>query len=107
LAGPSGPKNPEIGPKLRLDKWLWAARFFKTRGLAADMIEAGRLRLNGQRTQKPGHAVAVGAVLTFPQGNQIRVVRVTALHEKRGPAAQAQLLYEDLDPAPKSPTALD
>ncbi len=84
-------------PKLRLDKWLWQARFFKGRDLAADVVLGGHLRLNGQRCTKPGHGVAVGDVLTFAQGNQIRVVRVLALGQRRGPAPEAQALFADLE----------
>jgi ribosome-associated heat shock protein Hsp15 len=90
-------------PKLRLDKWLWQARFFKGRDLAAELIYSGHLRLNGQRCTKPGHAVAVGDVLTFPQANQIRVVRILALGQRRGPAPEAQALFADLD----APSASD
>lgn len=84
--------------KLRLDKWLWQARFFKSRGLAAEMIEAGSVRVNGTRVSRPGRDVTEGDTLTFPQGNRIRVVRVTALGQRRGPATEAQGLYVDLDP---------
>jgi ribosome-associated heat shock protein Hsp15 len=101
LAGPSGKVDPGVQPKLRLDKWLFHARFFKSRDLAQDCVESGHLRLNAQRCKKPGHGVAVGDVLTFPQGGQIRVVRVLALAERRGPATEAQALYCDLD-APRA-----
>jgi ribosome-associated heat shock protein Hsp15 len=97
LAGPSGKVDPGVQPKLRLDKWLFHARFFKSRDLAQDCVETGHLRLNAQRCKKPGHGVVVGDVLTFPQGGQIRVVRVLALAERRGPATEAQALYCDLD----------
>lgn len=96
MGGPSARPDPNAPPKLRLDKWLCHARFFKTRGLAADVIEAGRCRVNGQRTSKPGHAVQAGDVLTFVQARVVRVVRVTALGERRGPSGEAQLLYDDL-----------
>ena len=89
-------------PKLRLDKWLWQARFFKGCDLASEVVQGGHLRLNGQRCTKPGHAVAVGDVLTFPQGPRIRVVRVLALGQRRGPAPEAQALFADLD-APSGP----
>ncbi|RUS63294.1 RNA-binding S4 domain-containing protein [Pseudorhodobacter sp. E13] len=84
--------------KIRLDKWLFYARFFKTRNLAAAVISKGRLRLNGQRQAKPGHAIGPGDVLIFPMGNQTRVIRMLAPGTRRGPAAEAQSLYEDLDP---------
>lgn len=97
MAGPSGKQPPGVQPKLRLDKWLFHARFFKSRELAQDCVENGHLRLNAQRCLKPAHAVMVGDVLTFPQGNQIRVIRVLALSDRRGPALEAQQLYRDLD----------
>jgi ribosome-associated heat shock protein Hsp15 len=84
---------------LRLDKWLWQARFFKSRDLATEVITEGHLRLNGQHCLKPGHAVGPGDVLTFAQGAQIRVVRVLDIGGRRGPASEAQQLYLDLDPA--------
>lgn len=83
--------------RLRIDKWLWQARFFRNRGLAAAVVEAGHLRVNGQRVLKPGHAIGPGDTLTFPQANRIRLVRVTALGQRRGPAGEAQQLYLDLD----------
>jgi ribosome-associated heat shock protein Hsp15 len=83
---------------LRLDKWLWYARFVKTRSLATRLITDGRMRVNGAPTQKAHYAVKVGDVLTFPLGAHIRVIRVLALGSRRGPAAEAQSLYEDLDP---------
>lgn len=97
MAGPSGKAPPGVQPKLRLDKWLFHARFFKSRDLAAECIEGGHLRINAQRCQKPGHGIGAGDVLTFPQGGRIRVVRVLALSERRGPATEAQMLYLDLD----------
>ncbi|MFP5480925.1 MAG: RNA-binding S4 domain-containing protein [Alphaproteobacteria bacterium] len=85
---------------MRLDKWLWQARFFKSRGLAAEVIEAGSVRVNGTRVSRPGRDVTEGDTLTFPQGSRIRVVRITALGYRRGPATEAQGLYLDLDPLP-------
>ena len=91
-------------PKQRLDKWLWHARFFKTRTLAAKVVEGGHCRLNRVRVRKPGHAVKAGDVLTFPQGRLVRVIEVKGFAERRGPAADAVLLYRDLDP-PAPPAA--
>tara|TARA_E500000305_G_scaffold106162_1_gene104408 strand:+ start:2489 stop:2887 length:399 start_codon:yes stop_codon:yes gene_type:complete len=82
----------------RLDKWLWCARFFKTRGLANKMVGAGRLRLSGKVVSKAHQLVRPGDVLTFPQGPNIRIVKVLFLAERRGPAPEAQMLYEDLAP---------
>lgn len=104
MAGPGGRANPAQRPTLRLDKWLWQARFFKSRSLAAELVEDGHVRINGQRTAKPGYGVAEGDVLTFAQGARIRVVRIIALGLRRGPAIEAQALYIDLD-APDTPEA--
>jgi ribosome-associated heat shock protein Hsp15 len=107
LAGPGIPPDPAAQPRLRLDKWLWQARFFKGRDLAAAMVLQGHLRINGRHCRKPGHAVAQGDVLTFPQGSRIRVVRVQGLGERRGPAAEAQRLYDDLDLPPSAAAGLE
>ena len=87
--------------RTRVDKWLFHARFFKTRAMAADLVSAGRVRLNGNRFSKPGHAVVPGDVLTFPQGSRIRVVRVLAPGTRRGPASEAADLFDDLAPEAK------
>ncbi|MCD6073935.1 MAG: hslR, partial [Rhodospirillales bacterium] len=86
----------ETAPGIRLDKWLWHARFFKTRSLASKYCVAGRLRVNGEPTAKAHFAARIGDVLTFPLGEDIRVIRIMALGERRGPAPEAQALYEDL-----------
>ena len=82
---------------IRLDKWLWYARFFKTRGLAQKACETGRIRVNGQRVTKAHRAVGPGDVLTFVQGRVVRIVRVLAVAERRGPAPEARLLYEEVE----------
>jgi len=87
----------ETQDKLRVDKWLWQARFFKTRGLAAELAGSGRLRINSTHVAKPAQTVRPLDVLTFPQGNRIRVIRIDALGHRRGPATEAQGLYTDLD----------
>jgi len=84
--------------KLRLDKWLWQARFFKTRTLAAKVISAEGVRIDGTRVSKPGRLVSSGNVLTFVQARRVRVIRILALGVRRGPAVEAQALYEDLSP---------
>ncbi len=86
----------EGAPKTRIDKWLWHARFFKTRSLAAKQVAAGHVRLNGDKVLKPAQNVAAGDVLTFAQGRLIRVVRIEALAERRGPAPEAKALYFDM-----------
>jgi len=86
---------------IRLDKWLWYARFFKSRTLAGRLCQSGKLRLNRETVTKSHTRVRLGDVLTFPAGPHVRVVRVAALGSRRGPAAEAATLYEDL--APPSP----
>lgn len=85
--------------KIRADKWLWYARFFKTRTLASQLCRSGKLRVNGERVSKASVTVQVGDVLTFPQVNDIKVVQLLALGERRGPAPEAQSLYDDQSPA--------
>jgi len=89
----------------RIDKWLWCARFFKSRTLAADACNAGRVRISGLLVSKAHHAVKPGDVLTFAQGPHIRVVRIAALGVRRGPAVEARGLYEDLAPPTGSRSA--
>ena len=84
--------------KLRVDKWLWHARFFKTRTLAAKVVTGGHLRVNSRKAEKSSTCVVAGDVLTFAQERRIRVIKVIALGTRRGPASEAQLLYEDLSP---------
>lgn len=90
-------------PKLRLDKWLWFARFFKTRSLAAARVAAGDVRVNGERVAKRATTISQGDVLTFAQGRAVRVIEVVAIGNRRGPAPEAQALYTDLSPPPPPP----
>ena len=83
---------------VRLDKWLWYARFFKTRSLATKLISSGKLRINGEVKSKPHRQAQIGQVLTFVQGPYIRVIRIDEIGKCRGPAAEAATLYTDLDP---------
>jgi ribosome-associated heat shock protein Hsp15 len=80
--------------KPRMDKWLWAARFFKTRSLAKDAIEGGKVHCEGQRV-KVSKEVNIGLILTIRQGFEDKTVKVTALSEVRRGAAEAQALYEE------------
>ncbi|MBY6083938.1 MULTISPECIES: RNA-binding S4 domain-containing protein [Ruegeria] len=89
--------------KLRIDKWLWHARFFKTRSLAAKQVSGGHVRINGDRAQKPAQTVGPGDVLTFAQGRVIRVVQVEILGARRGPATEARTLYTDLSEEKDNP----
>ena len=88
---------------LRLDKWLWYARFFKTRSAATKAISGGRFRLDGMVMNKPHRHAICGQVLTFIQGDRVRVIKIMALGSRRGPASEASLLYEDLTPARAAP----
>jgi len=96
----TGAGNDDDGGRVRLDKWLWHARFFRTRSLAATVVERGRVRVNGTRVTKPGRAIAPGDTLTFMQGDRVRVVRVLEIAVRRGPAPEAQALYDDIDATP-------
>jgi len=86
----------EAGPRLRLDKFLWFARIVKTRDAAQTLAEQGRLRLNGRVIDKAHAAVGVGDVLSFALHGRVRILRVEALPLRRGPAAEARALYEEL-----------
>lgn len=88
------------GESVRLDKWLWAARFFKTRALAAQAIAAGRVEVNGTPA-KPAKPLAVGDRLRVRKPPYAFIIRVLALSEQRGPAKQAAALYEE-DPEGKA-----
>ncbi|MDO4430712.1 MAG: ribosome-associated heat shock protein Hsp15 [Lonepinella koalarum] len=88
-------KNPlkhDIDDNIRLDKWLWAARFYKTRTLAKEMIDGGKVHYNGNRA-KPNKTVEIGAIIKLRQGNNEKEVKVTALSTQRRGATEAQLLY--------------
>jgi ribosome-associated heat shock protein Hsp15 len=88
---------------LRLDKWLWYARFFKTRSAATKAILAGRFRLDGMIVNKPHRQALCDQVLTFIQGDRVRVIKIMALGSRRGPSSEAALLYEDLTPERDAP----
>ena len=81
-------------PSVRLDLWLWAARFFKTRALAKHAIETGKINVAGQRA-KPSRGVRTGDALVITQGAELFAVEVVALGTKRGPASIAQGLYRE------------
>ncbi|ADN74426.1 heat shock protein Hsp15 [Ferrimonas balearica DSM 9799] len=92
----SKPSPKEIASAVRLDKWLWAARFYKTRALAQEMISGGKVQVNGQRC-KPGRKIEVGATLTLWQGNDEKELVIVGLSEKRLSAPLAQALYEETE----------
>lgn len=82
--------------RVRLDKWLWAARFFKTRALAKDAVEGGKVRYNGQRS-KPGKLVETGAELTIRLGWEEKVVVIDDISDRRRGASEAALLYHETE----------
>ena len=81
---------------VRIDKWLWAARFFKTRGLATEMVSGGHVQINGDRA-KASRAVQVGDTLSIQRQQELFIVTVTGLAEKRGSAAIAKTLYQETE----------
>jgi ribosome-associated heat shock protein Hsp15 len=95
----------EAESSIRVDRWLWFARFFKSRSLAAKLVQGRKVRLNSVAIAKPSVQIKQGDVLTFPQAKEIRVVKILGIGERRGPAPEAQMLYEDL--APKETTATE
>ncbi|MFC4235523.1 RNA-binding S4 domain-containing protein [Thalassospira xianhensis] len=88
----------QTGSKVRIDKWLWYARFYKTRSLASKACQSGHIVLNGQSVSKASVTVVAGDRLQFFQGPHLRVIEVVAPGDRRGPAPEAQLLYVDHSP---------
>lgn len=82
--------------RLRIDKWLWAARFFKTRSAAADAVDGGKVQVSGERV-KPAKSVRIGDRLSVRAGAYTWEVEVTGLSDRRGPATEAQALYRESD----------
>ncbi len=91
---------------IRIDKWLWYARFFKTRSLAQAFVQSGKVRRNEIRIGKPSDTVKPGDVLTFVRGDDVRIVEVVQPGARRGSAPEAATLYKDLTP-PRPKKALD
>lgn len=84
--------HTEHPDRVRIDKWLWAARFFKTRAVAAEAVTGGHVHINGERS-KPAHAIKIGDVLKITKAGATFVITVTVLSERRGTATAAQALY--------------
>ena len=93
----------ESRPTIRLDKWLWQARFFKARSISAKVVIAGHVRLNGVKVKKTSTPIKVGDALEFLQVETLRIVKIEVLGTRRGPATEAQSLYDDLTPVPEIP----
>ena len=87
-------KNPDEGKSVRLDKWLWAARFYKTRSIARDAVQSGKVQYNEQRS-KAGKIVEVGASIKIPQGPDLKEIVVLQVKEQRQGAPLAQLMYQE------------
>ncbi len=102
-----GPGEPTANGAQRLDKWLWFARVTKSRSLAAACIEAGEVKVNRVRVEKASQTVKVGDVITSRVHKKIRVLKILGLGTRRGPASEAQSLYEDLTPKPEPRAAVD
>jgi ribosome-associated heat shock protein Hsp15 len=85
----------------RLDKWLWHARVVKARVSAAALVEAGHVRINGTREKAPGHSVKAGDVVTVGLDRGVRILKVVGFSERRGDAAAARMLYDDLQGRPE------
>jgi ribosome-associated heat shock protein Hsp15 len=88
--------NAETADRIRLDKWLWFARVVRTRVLARELVESRHVRVNGQRTDNPAKMVRAGDILTVALPSRARVLRVLDTAARRGPASEAELLYEEL-----------
>ncbi|MFT3972536.1 MAG: RNA-binding S4 domain-containing protein [Amaricoccus sp.] len=89
--------DPAREGAIRLDKWLWHARFCKSRAIAQRLIESGAVRVNAVRVAKPATSVRPGDGITLALAGRVRVVRILALGVRRGPAPEAQALYSDVD----------
>ena len=98
-------EKEENDADVRLDKWLWAARFYKTRSIAKAMIEGGKVHYNGQRA-KVSKAVEIGAIIKLRQGNEEKEVEVLALSDQRRGAPEAQLLYNETEKSIKHREAM-
>jgi len=86
--------------QIRIDKWLWFVRVVKTRTLAARLVQSGAVRVNKVKVTSAAHGLKVGDVATVAVAGRVRVLKVAGLGERRGPAAEAALLYEEIGTAP-------
>lgn len=100
----TGDSAETVSVSQRLDKWLWQARFFKTRTLAAKFVSDGNVRItrsdNTQRADKPSTTIRPGDTIVFTRNDQLRIIYILNCAERRGPASEAQTLYEDRSPPP-------
>ncbi|MDX2257747.1 MAG: RNA-binding S4 domain-containing protein [Hyphomicrobiaceae bacterium] len=97
----------DAGPNaLRIDKWLWYTRLVKSRTLATALITGGHVHLNRSKVDKPSQLLRLGDVVTATVSRRVRVLKVVAFGQRRGPAAEAAALYEDLTPAPAASSSV-
>lgn len=82
----------------RVDQWLWFARVVKSRTIAAELVTAGKVRVNRDKIDKPSHGLKIGDVVTIAAHSRVRILKITSLGSRRGPPAEAALLIEDLTP---------
>lgn len=97
---PGGPAPKASDDSQRLDRWLWFARVTKSRTLAQALIERGKVRVNREKANRASHVLKAGDVVTLSLGPKVRILTVKAFGVRRGPASEAQALYEELTPAP-------
>lgn len=104
---PNASEPNELAPSQRIDRWLWCARFFKTRALAAKFVGDGHVRITRAhanqdtiRAEKPSVLIRAGDTLVFSRHDRLRIIEVLACAARRGPAAEAATLYEDRSPPP-------
>lgn len=91
-------KEPQIQTSQRIDKWLWHARFFKTRSIAQKQVVTGKIRVDREKISSPSRKILIGNVLTITRDRDIKIIEILGLADKRGPFSQAQHLYNDLSP---------
>ena len=93
------------GQRVRIDKWLWHARFYRSRALAQQAATSGLLRVNGLRVEKPSAGVHPGDIVTLPRGRDVLAVRVDAIASRRGPSVEARKLYTVVESSLLDPAA--
>jgi len=100
MADDTGSKGGPAPSKLRIDKWLWYARIVKSRSLAQQLVKSGKVRVNSTRISSASSPIGTGDVLTITLPRQIKVLKIVTSGSRRGPAPEAQKLYQDLSPPP-------
>lgn len=90
--------SEQLPDRLRIDKWLFFSRLLKSRSLAAELVNSGKIRVNKQKIDKASYLVKADDVLTISYNQRIKTIKILALGERRGPAVEAQKLYQDLTP---------